>query len=163
MLADRAVHPHLVCTGLPHDYKKPAHFAELLRLVAESGLHEQVIFLGLVPIDHVKALMRQAVCVLNPSLFEGWSSTVEEAKSLGKRLLLSDLPVHREQNPPGALFFDPQDPRDLALKLETVWREWSPGPDLHLETMAREALPVRLRQFGEAFLNIVSETARIRR
>ncbi len=107
--------------------------------------------------------MRQALCVLNPSLFEGWSSTVEEAKSLGKSLLLSALPVHREQNRAGTLFFDHQDPEDLAIKLETIWQDGSPGPDLRLEAMARQALPERLRQFGEAFLSIVSEVATTRR
>ena len=159
ILSRRGINPYLVCTGLPHDYKKPAHFAELLTLISEWGLHQQIIFLGLVPIDDVKALMRQALCVLNPSLFEGWSSTVEEAKSLGKPLLLSGLPVHREQNPPDTLFFDPQDPEDLAGKLRTVWQEWSPGPDLRLETMARQALPGRMRRFGETFLSIASEVA----
>ncbi len=163
ILSQRGINPYLVCTGLPHDHKMPAHVAELLTLISEWGLHQQMILLGLVPIDHVKALMRHALCVLNPSLFEGWSSTVEEAKSLGKPLLLSALPVHREQNPPATLFFDPQDPEDLAIKLETVWQEWSAGPDLHLEAMARQALPGRLREFGQAFLSIVSEVAPRRR
>jgi hypothetical protein len=158
-LARRGTTPYVVCTGLPHDPKKPTHFAELLTLISEWGLHQQMIFLGLVPIEHVKALMRQALCVLNPSLFEGWSSTVEEAKSLGKSVLLSALPVHREQDPPSSLFFDPHDPEDLAVKLETVWQKWSPGPDAHLEEMARQALPGRLREFGQAFLRIVSEVA----
>lgn len=163
ILSARGVRPYVVCTGLPHDSKRQAHFAELLKQVAERGQREQMIFLGLLPIDHVKALMRQAICVLNPSLFEGWSSTVEEAKSLGKRLVLSDLPVHREQNPPATIFFDPQDPENLALKLEAVWRESDPGPDLPLEATARQALPDRKRQFGEAFLNIVREVAPSRR
>lgn len=163
ILSKRGITPYVVCTGLPHDYKKPTHFAELLTLISEWGLHQQMIFLGLVPIDHVKALMRQALCVLNPSLFEGWSSTVEEAKSLGKPLLLSALPVHREQNPPSTLFFDPHDPEDLAIKLEAVWQKWTPGPDVHLEEMARQALPGRLRDFGQAFLSIVSEVAPSRR
>lgn len=162
-LSKRGIAPYVVCTGLPYDYKKPTHFAELLTLISEWGLHQQMIFLGLVPIDDVKALMRQALCVLNPSLFEGWSSTVEEAKSLGKPLLLSALPVHREQNPPSTLFFDPHDPEDLATKLETIWQKWNPGPDAHLEEMARQALPGRLRDFGQAFLSIVSEVAPSRR
>lgn len=157
ILSKRGITPSIVCTGLPHDYKKPTHFAELLTLISEWGLHPQMIFLGLVPTDHVKALMRQALCVLNPSLFEGWSSTVEEAKSLGKPLLLSALPVHREQNPPSTIFFDPHDAEDLATKLATIWQTWSPGPNAHLEEMARKALPGRLRDFGRTFLSIVSE------
>lgn len=158
-LSKNGVYPYVVCTGLPYDQKRPAHFAELLTLVAEWGLHDQIIFLGLVPVAHVKALMRQAICILNPSLFEGRSSTVEEAKSLGKRLLLSALPVHREQNPPGTVFFDHHDPDDLVRRLETAWRDWTPGPDPALEANARQTLPDRMRRFGEAFLAIVSKAA----
>jgi hypothetical protein len=159
ILSGRGVHPTVACSGLPHDGRKQTYFAEVLTRVAEWGLHEQVVCLGLVPIDHVRALMRQAVCVMNPSLFEGWSSTVEEAKSLGKRLLLSDLAVHREQDPPGAVFFDPGNAEDLAAKLQTVWQEYVPGPDDILEKAAREALPTRMRQFGQAFLSIAAEVA----
>lgn len=159
ILAEGGIRPVVVCTGLPQDSRNEAHFAEVLRQVAERGLHEQMIFLGLVPIDHVRLLMRQAICVLNPSRFEGWSSTVEEGKSLGKRLLLSDLPVHREQNPSAATFFDLQDPEDLARKIGTIWQESSPGPDPDLETMARQSLPARMCQFGELFLSIASEVA----
>lgn len=160
ILVERGVHPQIVCTGLPHDSRKEAHFAGLLRQVSEKGLHGQLVFLGLVPFDHVKALMRQAICVLNPSLFEGWSSTVEEAKSLGKLLLLSDLSVHREQNPPAAMFFDRHDAGDLATKLRTVWEDRDPGPDPQLETVARQSLPGRMRAFGEAFLTVASEVSR---
>ena len=163
LLSKRGTHPYIVCTGLPHDNRRPAHFAELLTVVSEWGLHAQMIFLGLVPIAHVRALMRQAVCVLNPSLFEGWSSTVEEAKSVGKRLVLSDLPVHREQDPPAAIFFDPQDPEKLATILETIWRDSESGPDVQLEARARQALPGRMRRFGEAFVNIGREVSRTRR
>ncbi len=42
-------------------------------------------------------LLAHAVAVINPSRFEGWSSSVEEAKALGKPLIVSDIPVHREQ------------------------------------------------------------------
>ncbi len=33
---------------------------------------------------------------------------------MGKRILLSRIPVHVEQDPPGGPFFDPTDPDELA-------------------------------------------------
>ena len=57
--------------------------------------------------------MRASIAVINPSLIEGWSTTVEEAKSLGVPLILSDIPVHREQNQE-VMFFDPRSARSLA-------------------------------------------------
>ncbi|MBF7072235.1 glycosyltransferase [Glaciecola sp. MH2013] len=73
--------------------------------------------LGLVPGSDVLALMAGSSFVLNPSLFEGWSSTVEEAKALNKKMILSDIPIHREQEPKHGefLFFDPQNIESLAV------------------------------------------------
>jgi hypothetical protein len=36
--------------------------------------------------------------------------TVEETKSIGKTIVLSDIPIHREQAPASALYFDPSTP-----------------------------------------------------
>lgn len=72
--------------------------------------------LGLIPGNDVLALMAGSSFVLNPSLFEGWSTTVEEAKSLHKKMILSDIPIHREQEPDIGrfLFFDPNNIEALA-------------------------------------------------
>src|SRR5580704_14229275 len=95
----------------------------LTAFVANESLRDNVLILGLVPYEHVLYLMRNCVAVINPSRFEGWSSTVEEAKSIGKRIALSNIPVHREQAPPGALYFDPDDVHELSLILEKWWFE----------------------------------------
>ena len=55
--------------------------------------------LGVVPYNDLLSLMAYSIAVINPSKSEGWSSTVEQAKSYGKMILLSDLDVHLEQNP----------------------------------------------------------------
>jgi hypothetical protein len=52
--------------------------------------------------------------VLTPSLFEGWSTSVEEAKALEKQMILSDTPIHREQMTNNVIFIDPLDPKSLA-------------------------------------------------
>jgi glycosyltransferase involved in cell wall biosynthesis len=158
-LQARAVYPVVVCAGSPHDHRNPQHLSDLLRQVAQWNLREQFILLGVVPHTEVLALMRQALCVLNPSLFEGYGYSVAESKAVGKLALLSDLPAHREQDPPGAIYFDPLDAGDLADKLEMIWKTAAPGPDLGLETAARAALPEQQRAFGRAFLNLAREAA----
>jgi glycosyltransferase involved in cell wall biosynthesis len=157
----QAEHPEIriVCTGNTNEYRNPLYFGQLLAAISEAGVREQMILLGLVPYAHLMALMRQAVAVLQPSLFEGWSTTVEEAKSLGKAVLLSDLPVHREQAPPAARYFDPHAPRALAAALVATFEEGRPGPDADLEAAARAGLPVRTRAYAKAFLKIVSEVS----
>ncbi|OGO06382.1 MAG: hypothetical protein A2Y73_07925 [Chloroflexi bacterium RBG_13_56_8] len=155
----KAQHPEItvVCTGNTRDYRDLTYFPEWLSTISSSGLRDNLILLGLVPRGHVFQLMRQSLTVLQPSLFEGWSSTVEEAKSVGKRIILSDIPVHREQDPPKATFFDPHDPQVLADCLVKVFDEQGPGPDYELEALAREHLPIRTRAFGQTFLEILQE------
>ncbi len=148
----------IVSTGMFSDYRNPRYSSELLAEVSRSGNREHFIFLGLIPREHLFALMRQSLAVIQPSLFEGWSAIVEEVKSLGKTILLSDLPVHREQNPPSVEYFNPIDAASLAEKMLCLYATHSPGPELELERLACQNFAPRLRQFGETFLEIVAET-----
>jgi len=161
ILKDKGIRVFIVCTGNPSDYRDPTYFAELLQKISLWGLREQVALLGLVPREHIHLLIRQSICVLNPSLFEGWSTTVEETKSTGKRLLLSDLEVHREQNPPAAAYFDRHDAKDLASKLAEIWANAPSGPDCELEQRARTELPARMQEFSNTFLSIAREAMNI--
>jgi glycosyltransferase involved in cell wall biosynthesis len=159
MLNEQGVKVFLVCSGYPGDHRHPMHFADLVHKLSRWSLRNQVALLGLVPRDDLFFLMRQSICVLSPSLFEGFGLTVEEARSVGKRLLISDIPPHREQAPPNAVFFDPRDANDVAQKLRETWASVPPGPDLELESKARQALPQRARAYAEAFMSVVDEVA----
>ncbi|MGQ0792561.1 MAG: glycosyltransferase family 4 protein [Deltaproteobacteria bacterium] len=160
ILKSRGVKVNLVCTGSPSDYRHPSYFPELSRKISEWNIREEAIYLGLVPREHVLLLMRESLAVLNPSLFEGWGYTVDEARSLGKRVILSDIPAHREQNPPKAEYFNPEDSEALADKLARIWAEASPGADLGLEREARLHQGARLAAYGETFLSVATEAVR---
>lgn len=145
----------VVCTGNESDYRNPGYFESLKDSIADNGLSAQMILLGFVPVEHLHAMMRQSIAIINPSLFEGWSTTVEEAKSLGKKTLLSDIPVHREQLPPGATYFDPNDPQDLARKMSEIWEGTHAGPDLEMEKLARASKKLRAHAFADRFVQIM--------
>lgn len=155
----RAARPALavVCTGNTTDMRSPLYFGELLATIARRGLRDNLLLLGLVPHDDLFQLMRQALALLQPSLFEGWSTSVEEARSLGKRVLASDIPTHREQDPPGARYFSPHNPEQLAGLMVELFDGLTPGPDLALEEAARAQLPGRTRRFGETFLTHLTD------
>jgi len=153
-LADRADPPAVVLTGRGEDYRAPDYFPRLMEEVREKGLTRLFVHLGTVPFSDLVALMRHSIAVINPSKFEGWSTTVEESRSLGKRILLSDIDVHREQAPPGARYFDPDDARGLANLLEETWRAVPPGPDLEMERAAAQLLPARTEAFARTYLEI---------
>ncbi len=147
----------IVCTGNTNEDRDQGYFGRLLGLISRTGIREQMVLLGLVPRDDLFFLMRQSVAVLQPSLFEGWSTTVEEVKSLGKSLIVSDIPVHREQGAPGAHYFDPLDADSLADCLVRIFLSVQPGPDLKMEELARASLKNRTRAFGRKFVEIVKE------
>lgn len=160
LLRARGTHPYVVMTGLFNDHRAPEFTAAVMRRMSELDLREQVAILGLVPREDVFVLMRQALAVVNPSLFEGYGMTVAETRWMGKRALLSDIPTHRVQNPPCALYFDPRDVNALAEALAHAWQEFQPGPDLKLEAEARAAYPAHKRACAQEFMAVVKEMVR---
>ena len=157
VLKERGEAITVVCTGYPGDYRHVAYFASLWEQLSRWSIRDQVIYLGTIPREHLVQLIRQSVFLLNPSLFEGWGMSVDEARSIGKQVLVSDIPVHREQDPPKAVFFDPNDCDDLASKMVRLWRGNLPGPDWELEAEARDAITMRLQSIAEEFVAICRE------
>ena len=110
----------VVASGNQKDPRHPEYLTELNSRIKSLGLHENFRMLGLIPRRHVISLMRTCTALLNPSYFEGWSSTVEEARTLGVSMLLSDIGVHREQMEGNAIYFPPNDAFVLAEKLKKI-------------------------------------------
>jgi glycosyltransferase involved in cell wall biosynthesis len=153
----RNLRAYVVCTGSPGDYRNVSYTAQLLETIARRGVREQFILLGTLPRAAVLALHRQTICVVNPSLFEGYGLSVAEARAIGKRVLVSDLPAHRELTAPRAEYFDSRSAQELADKMAVIWQNTPPGPDLEMEARARDTQPERVRQTGELFWRAASE------
>jgi glycosyltransferase involved in cell wall biosynthesis len=145
----------LVCTGETVDHRRPGHFGRMQELIAASGRAGDVYVLGVVGRDDYLALVRSATALLQPSLFEGWSSVVEDAKAYGRPIALSDIPVHREQAPPLSSFFDPLDAHDL-VRAATAAAAMSPLPDAEAQAAQRD----RAAAYAGRFLEIATEAAR---
>lgn len=157
VLKDKGLKPFVVMTGNPVDVRNPMYLASLLEEINLLGVRDQVAILGLIPHNMVYSLIRNSAFVINPSFFEGWSTTVEECKSLGKRMILSNLNVHQEQSPAKSRFFDPDNVQDLAEKIEEFWMDGTPDIDLELESESRSNYPGRSKDFAERFLAIIKE------
>ena len=146
--------PIIVCTGKTFDYRHPHYSDEIKTKIEHYGLTQNIIMLGLIPrIDQIQ-LMRQSLAVIQPSLSEGWSTVVEDARSFGKSIYLSDLPVHLEQNPDYAKYFSPLDKVTLAKMLKDGNDTLLVGPDLDRERVAKIMMEKRLNQFGSNFWKI---------
>ena len=150
----------LVCTGYTHDYRHPYYFKELKQLIKMQHLHDHIYILGLLPRVKQIQLIRRSVAVVQCSLHEGWSTIVEDAVALGKKIYLSDIPVHREQDPPKAQFFNPEDVESLAEMIRTDWANLEPGPDLNQEELARKKQKVRALCFAQNFQTMLKKAVK---
>ena len=117
ILKKKNLYIQCIFTGSKLDHRKPHHFNDLMKKIRAYNLGEQIKYLGILPYDKVINLLYHSEIVINPSFFEGWSTTVEEAKIFNKRIILSDIRVHKEQNPKKGIFFNPRNPQDLADKI----------------------------------------------
>ncbi len=159
-IARKAGRPLLVvATGHTRDARHPDHFQTLMSRVAELGCADDFRVLGLVPHAMLTALMVHSCAIVNPSRFEGWSTTVEEGKSIGKRVILSDIQVHQEQRPEHGTYFALDDAPALAkAMLEHVDSFTTESEELR-QTAARGLLAQRFGDFGGAYEAIARDAA----
>lgn len=145
----------LVFTGHPVDLRNPSHLDTLLTRLHLLGLRPATALLGLIPREDQLQLIRAAVAVVQPSLFEGWSTVVEDARSLGKPIVLSDIPVHLEQRAPRSHLFSATSSVELHQKLLEVWRTYPSGPDHAMERQSRSQTDINSCQMAEDFLGLI--------
>jgi glycosyltransferase involved in cell wall biosynthesis len=124
----------------------------------ELGVKDNFRALGIVTLNELQSLMVNAVALINASNFEGWSTTVEESKSLGLPIILSDIPVHIEQSPKLGRYFKAGSAEDLADVLCEALQEHDPASARLAREMAAAELPLRIREYAKAYEQIVTST-----
>jgi glycosyltransferase involved in cell wall biosynthesis len=112
----------LIFSGKEDDYRNPDYTASLKRYVDENNLSNHIKFLGFIDRKIQLQIMHHALAVVQPSLCEGWSTVIEDAKALNQRIIASDLPVHQEQlqEYTTKLFFKKSVSEDLAEKMQQL-------------------------------------------
>lgn len=148
----------VLATGSTKDYRNPAFFPSLMQYAKECDVEDCFRVLGQIPFEHLAGLLRDAIALINPSRFEGWSTSVEEAKSTGKQVILSDISVHKEQAPERGLYFSADDPEALAQFMATSTDRFDKSADTDFQLRARGLVPSRLKAFAQAYLAIVRRT-----
>ena len=136
----------IVCSGYQDDYRNKSHIQDIKNFIEKNKLNHNIKLLGLVDYKDVFGLMKISKAVINPSLFEGWSSTVEECKSVGKNMILSDLNVHKEQYPE-SVFFD----RHSVESLKNVLKNYT-NKNI---TSQKKTLSERTKEFADNYYEII--------
>lgn len=108
----------VVFTGRMEDYRNPAFIQSLKNYVFQNDIGGNCLFLGVIKRIEQLSLMKNAICVIQPSKFEGWSTVIEDAKSLQVPCIASDFEVHVEQLQDYAYYFGQNNPNELATLME---------------------------------------------
>jgi glycosyltransferase involved in cell wall biosynthesis len=138
----------VVLTGKEEDYRNPGYITQLKELVKNNELEEHVRTLGVIPRADQLGLMKYSTAVIQPSKFEGWSTVVEDAKSLQKQILLSNIAVHIEQMNENAYYFEP----DSSEQLKTLMLSLLKGSIVSKPIL--ENYEDRIRLFAHSFISI---------
>jgi glycosyltransferase involved in cell wall biosynthesis len=92
----------------------------LRRLAAELGVSDSVVFTGFVDEPDLRALYSAARVCACPSLYEGFGFTVLEAMACGAPVVCSSATSLPEVAGDAALYFDPNEPEEIAGQLLRV-------------------------------------------
>jgi glycosyltransferase involved in cell wall biosynthesis len=144
----------LVCTGPTHDNRHPEFFPKLESQIKALGIEQQVHILGMIPREEQICLIRASQAVLQPSQFEGWSTVIEDARSVGKPVIASNFAVHLEQNAPGTSFFHMGDSDACARAITEFLHE---GKDHNDPVYSSSQHDVTILKFARTFMKIVND------
>lgn len=139
----------LVCSGSMEDYRFPQYIPELIQMLDGLNIRHKVIFLGHIPKLEQIMLLRGALALIQPTLFEGGpgGGAVYDAVSLSVPVILSNIKVNQEVDADNVDFFQAGDVDDLV---RTMSKRLMPTPRLNAEELLligsqnREALGEKL-------------------
>lgn len=161
LMKQRGQHVVVAASGKQLDPRLPEHFENVKASIARLEVGENFRLLGLLPYEDLVPLMCASVALLNPSHFEGWSTTVEEARALGVPMLLSDLDVHREQAEGIARFFDRHSAESLANALQDALKDTDRGVARPQRAQTTDPL-APVKRFANEFFALAQSIARSR-
>ena len=151
-----------VCTGSDLGANADSYSLELLELIQSLSLGSNLRLLGILPRADQIEVMRHCCAVIQPSLFEGWSTVIEDARAIGRPIIASDIPVHREQLGDQACFFTPGSAKSLADAVIALEPKLKPGPSPEDEAAALVDLKSRMQKSARDFLEILKHEVVLR-
>jgi len=148
-LSKRETTVKILFTGKPYDFRSPGFYEELVEFVERNDLRDKAVFLGFIERKEQLILMKNCIAVIQPSLFEGWSTVVEDAKALSIPLIVSDIPVHREQLEGHSFFFEKDNAKQLADKIMEMLASRPKAKEINYQN--------NIDEFGQNFLKVARQ------
>ena len=150
-LKKMGIRKHLVITGKFPSAADSPYLSELHSIIEDNKLQDQVSLLGVISRSDQLQIMRHSQAVLQPSLFEGWSTVIEDAKSLQVPVVASNLNINIEQLGEDGVYFDPQNPDELVSILMNC-------PERNLNDVFYEDYSKRIKESARELIKIFQQT-----
>lgn len=112
ILANQGLNYSILLTGKA-DSQFPQVFDSIQSEITKHNLNN-IHLLGFISREDQLLLMQNSLAVIQPSKFEGWSTVIEDAKTLGAKVIASDIQVNREQMKDNAAYFEAESAEQLA-------------------------------------------------
>lgn len=148
VLKERGLNFTVFLTGKTEDYRNPLYFGSLTRFIKDNDLNNEARIVGLIPREDQLALLKNSLAVIQPSKFEGWSTIIEDAKTLQKQVICSNISVHVEQMGEKAFYFRP----DSVDELSNLMYQFISNKDVSKPIFIN--YEERVKIFGSTFVDI---------
>lgn len=117
-LKKKGIEVSIGITGRFPDEPDSPYMQELHDIINKNDLKKSIKFLGLIPRGDQLLLMKYCKAILQPSLFEGWSTVIEDAKSLQVPVIAANLNVNIEQLEEKGTYHEPHNVGQLVSIME---------------------------------------------
>lgn len=148
-LNSKNISPNIVMAGKFQDYRNPKYIIKIRKFL-DSKKIKNLVYLGELDYIEICTLLYNCKAVINPSFFEGWSTTVEESKLYDKVCILSNIPTHLEQNPKKGIFFDPKNFKQLSKIIENLEKK-----KIDRSIFNKKRYVNARKKFAREYLNII--------
>ena len=132
-------------SGKENDNRNPDYFPGLKKVVEENCLGENIKYLGFLDREVQLQLMNHSKAIIQPSLFEGWSTVIEDAMAMNQTIIASDLEVNKEQLGETGIYFERLNHSELANILK----------DFKIQNFQYD-YQAKLKKFAFQFYNILN-------
>ncbi len=100
--------------------KEDPHYPEVAAQAKSIKYSKDLIFTGIITDKEKYALYKGARAFVSASLYEGFGLPGVEAMAVGTPLVVSNIKVFNEVYDNGAIYFDAQNPQDIAQKINLI-------------------------------------------
>ena len=145
----------VISTGNKNDHRNSSYYDDINLFIEKNNLDLNYKYIGLVSYAEVLSLIYHSVALINPSKFEGRHSSLEQARSLGKQSILSNISIHKEQAVPNSYYFNIENFVQLSKIMNKLWKSYSPKNNLENFKKASKQNDINLKGYYQNWKSVV--------